>query len=123
MVATCDNSTGTGAAYFNLFTSALAYPPESATLLVECELDGGAMLSVSGRTTKMPQLVPVVDGSADLMISESGTYRVPMRLVDAANEFSTRSFAYARAGTSCTARVRLSLYEGDYEGAYVPYVP
>lgn len=117
-----DNSAGSSTMYANFFTAPLADPPATGTLLLEVrgfEATGDAAIEMANYGASYPQLYR--NGAPPARAG--GEYRVALGANDRGTPIkcSTRNHATLRAGAKLTAEVRVSLYEGEYDGPYIPY--
>lgn len=119
-----DNSSGTKMTFANFMTLPLPAAPATATLLLEFrDVSGEGKVNVVTRETATQlraagdgdgqiQSRPVADGAARYALAATGA-ESPVALLN--------SYVIVSAGKSLSCEARLSLYEGDYQGAYVPY--
>lgn len=119
---TLDNSGGTSAASASFLSEPLDEVPDTATALLEVRSATDASVTVAagegGGDARSSQLAAT--GSASL--SAPGELRVPLARTGAEGATcALRSLASAAAGKDGTAEVRISAYEGDYDGPYVPW--
>lgn len=119
-----DNTSGTGTEYRNFFSRLLAKVPDTATVLLEVRNlvnPNGEPIYATSPEARESQLFDA-DGKTSLIAFKEGDYRsllVPTNSATA--RYSLRSFACCRAGYTFSADMRISLYEGDYQGGYLPW--
>lgn len=117
---TLDNSGGTSAASTSFLSEPLDEVPDTATALLEVRsaTDASVTAAAGEGDAETSQLAATGPAST----SAPGELRVPLSRTGAEGATcALRSLVGAAAGKDGTAEVRISLYEGDYQGPYVPW--
>lgn len=116
-----DNSAGVSTMYANFWPAALDEVPATATALLEVRGlagDMGVYAASPGTASSMPQL----DVERVELLKTDGSLRQALVASGADSPVcSIRPFAFVGAGKTGSCEARISLYEGDYEGPYLPY--
>ena len=125
---TLDNSSGTSTKYANVYVRPIDGLPQQSTMLIEI---ANLVTDVTSVTVNPRLWANFSDansrsqaaGDAVCYFMEDGSYRIAMTDLDhpSATYFSRGWFAIG-AGATAEFDARISVYEGEYDGAFKPYV-